>query len=84
MRPAETPSSLAKSSRNPERNQIGLAGESSRIPRPGRLLPESADARGAARGFAPPIPYAARRGLVMPGRDGESRLIDRTGKLSSV
>src|ERR1700730_2740110 len=27
---------------------------------------------GAARGSAPPIPYAARRARVMPGRDGKA------------
>src|SRR5215813_753474 len=29
-------------------------------------------ARAAARGSAPPIPYAARRARVMPGRDGKA------------
>ena len=29
-------------------------------------------ARGAARGSAPPIPYAARRGHRSPGRDGKA------------
>jgi hypothetical protein len=42
-------------------------------------------ARGAARGSAPPIPYAARRGHCSPGRDGKagSYIIDRTGKRRS-
>jgi DNA replication protein DnaC len=39
-------------------------------------------ARGAARGSAPPIPYAARRGRAMPRSGRESGFFDRTGKLS--
>ena len=40
-------------------------------------------ARDTARGCSS-ILYAARRGLMMPGGDGESRPIDRTGKHSFV
>src|SRR5277367_1641258 len=39
-------------------------------------------ARDAARGSAPPIPYAARRGLGDARSGRESRLTDQTGKLS--
>src|SRR5271163_1775367 len=39
-------------------------------------------ARGAARGSAPPIPYAARRSLGDNRSGRESRPTDRTGKLS--